>query len=393
LAKKIAAIQNALHKKSLAKPVQSRMFEVVGPYEMRERYEEITELPEDCMLLETRLTGICRADLRYVSCSRPPEVLKQRLPLCVLHEGVARIIEVGDRVQNLSRGNLVVVVPNIPCYIHNPQKYPDIYRACKACRPEGPGENVCEDVRFLASNAPGLCRTHLVHPASCVFPVPDGMPEEIAVLSEPLTVINCALKKAKVQLNNRVAVLGGGFMGFIAAATLSKIVGVAKRNLLVTDIFDSKLVKFKDFATTLNTAKNNIPNRLVSTCNVALECAGGKAANATIDQAISLLSPGGTCVLVGVSEDKVPIDTRTILEKGLTLKGTTRSAAIDYPTVLEWLKEKDFRSLLEKVIYPHMFAADSCESIIAACKTAEKPETHGKVMIDWRQDSKKKKGA
>jgi hypothetical protein len=40
------------------------MFEVVGPYEMRERWEEIAELPEDCVLLETRLTGILQRQRR-----------------------------------------------------------------------------------------------------------------------------------------------------------------------------------------------------------------------------------------------------------------------------------------------------------------------------------------
>jgi ribitol-5-phosphate 2-dehydrogenase len=388
LIKKAMANYNNRHIRKLSKPVHSKVFEVVGPYKMRERLEEITEIKEDYVLLETRLTGICHADLRYVSCSRPPEVLKKKLPLCVLHEGVARIMDIGDCVKNLSKGDLVIVVPNIPCYIHNTEKYSNIYRACKACRPEGPGENLCEDVKFIASNAPGLCRTHLVHPASCVFPVPKDMPEEIATLSEPLTVINRALKKVVVKNDDRVAVLGGGFMGFIAAATLSKIIGVSKPNLLVTDIFDSKLDKFKDFATTLNTNKTPIPNELVSSFNIVFECAGGKAASATIDQSICLLNPGGTCVLVGVSEDKVPIETRMILEKGLIFIGTTRSAAIDYPIVLKWLEKQDFSNLLKKVIYPQKFLADSYESIIAACRIAEKPETHGKVMIKWYQDTK-----
>lgn len=384
MVKELGLIENASHKKKLPKPVRSRVFEVIGPYEMRERWEEIREVPDRCLLLETRLTGICHADLRYVSCSRPPEVLRERLPLCVFHEGVARVVEIGGNVQNFSEGDLVVIVPNIPCYVHDPKKYPDIYRACRACRPEGIGENLCEDVRFISSNANGLSRTFFIHPAACVFPVPDAVPEEIAVLAEPLTVIARAIKQVKIGFDDRVAVLGGGFMGFITAAVLSRIVGVPKDNLLVTDIFNFKLEKFKDFAAVINTKEQQIRKELLSSFNLAFESAGGRAAEATVDQALSLLASGGTCMLVGVSEEKVPIKTRTILEKGLTVKGTTRSAAIDYPQVLEWLKKEELRKTLSRIIYPKTFVAENCEDIVSACRTAENPETHGKVLIDWR---------
>jgi len=377
-------IERASHKKKLSQPVRSRIFEVVGPYRMRERWEKISELPDDCLLLETRLTGICHADLRYVSGSRPPEILRERLPLCVFHEGVAQVADVGDGVSNFHRGDHVVVVANVPCYVHSPEKYPDIYRACRACRPGGAGENLCEDVRFLASNADGLSRTFLVHPASCVSPVPEEVPEEVAVLTEPLTVIRRAIAQASVNFDNRVAVLGGGVMGFLVAVALSRIIGIPRRNLLVTDVFDFKLEKFRDFATAVNTDKTSIAGELLSSFDVAFECAGGRAARTTMDQALSLLSPGGRCLLVGVSEQEVPVRTRTVLEKGLTIKGTTRSAAVDYPEVLEWLTLKKFRNSLEPIVFPELFPAKDVESIISACKTAEDPKTHAKVLVDWR---------
>jgi len=384
LVEEIKAIERASRRRPISPPVQSRVFEVVGPYKMRERREEIAELPEGCVLLKVMLTGICHADLRYVSCSRPPHILRERLPLPVFHEGIARVVEVGEDVRNFRRGSLVVVVPNIPCYIQDPERYPDVYRACESCRPGGPGENLCRDVKFLSSNAPGLSRTFLIHPASSLFNVPPGIPEEIAVLTEPLTVIKRAIELAGVNYNSRVAVLGGGFMGFIMAATLSFIVGISKQEILVTDVFDFKLEKFEDFAVTLNVREKSIPKDILSSFDIAFECAGGKAAESTIEQALSLLSPGGTCMLIGVSEEKIPIRTRTLLEKGLTLKGTTRSAAIDYPEVLKWLQKGDFAKSLRKIIYPKIFKAESCDSILSACRTAESPETHGKVLIDWR---------
>jgi len=386
LVKGLSIIENASLKRKLAQPVRSRVFEVIGPYKMQERWEEITELPSNCLLLATRLTGICQADLRYVNCSRSPEILRERLPLPIFHEGVAEVLDVGDDIHGFSKGDLAVIAPNIPCYLHDPWKYPDVYRACRSCRPEGAGENLCEDVRFLSSNAPGLSRTLFVHLGSCLFPISLGVPEEIAVLTEPLTVVNRALKQVRVNFDDRVAVLGGGFMGYITATMLSKIVGIRKSDLLVTDIFDSKLEKLRSFATTVNVKETPLEKEFVSMYDVAFECAGGKASEMTIDQALSVLSPGGRCMLIGVSEDKIPVGTRTVLEKGLTLKGTTRSAATDFREVLEWLKKEDFRKALQQAVYPYMFPATNCESLLAACKVAENRETHGKVLIDWRKE-------
>ena len=380
----IKAIEKARRRRPVSPPVQSKVFEVIGPYRMRERREEIADLPERCVLLRVMLTGVCHADLRYVSCSRPPHILRERLPLPIFHEGIARIVDVGDSVRNFHRDDLVVIVPNVPCYIQDPEKYPDVYRACESCRPGGPGENLCRDVKFLSSNAPGLSRTFFIHPASCMFHLPEGIPEEIAVLTEPLTVIKRAIELADVNYNSRVAVLGGGFMGFITAATLSHIIGISKQNLLVTDIFDFKLEKFKDFAETLNVKKTSIPKDILSSFDIAFECAGGKAAGSTIEQALTLLSPGGTCLLIGVSEEKIPIRTRILLEKGLTLKGTTRSAAIDYPEVLNWLQRNDFAETLRRIVYPQIFKVQDADSILSACRIAESPETHGKVILDWR---------
>lgn len=49
-----------------------------------------------------------------------------------------------------------------------------------------------------------------------------------------------------------------------------------------------------------------------------------------VNQAIELLNPGGCLILMGVTEERVPINTRDVLEKGITLFGSSRSSAEDY---------------------------------------------------------------
>ena len=71
----------------------------------------------------------------------------------------------------------------------------------------------------------------------------------------------------------------------------------------------------------------------------AFECVGSSASQAAIDQIIELINPQGTINLFGVSEYPVPINTRMMLEKGLTVQGNSRSEREDFVGVVETLKQ------------------------------------------------------
>ena len=74
------------------------------------------------------------------------------------------------------------------------------------------------------------------------------------------------------------------------------------------------------------------------------ECVGSSASQSAIDQIIDLINPQGIISLFGVSEYPIPINTRMILEKGLTLQGNSRSEREDFIGVVELLNEN-----------PHLF--------------------------------------
>ena len=68
------------------------------------------------------------------------------------------------------------------------------------------------------------------------------------------------------------------------------------------------------------------------------ECVGSNASQAAIDQIINTINPQGSIILFGVSEYLIPINTRLILEKGLTIQGISRSERKDFLKVVELLK-------------------------------------------------------
>ena len=57
---------------------------------------------------------------------------------------------------------------------------------------------------------------------------------------------------------------------------------------------------------------------------------GGSASGNAIDQMIDTITPEGMITLLGVSEETVPINTRMVLEKGITMVGRSRSAREDF---------------------------------------------------------------
>ena len=69
------------------------------------------------------------------------------------------------------------------------------------------------------------------------------------------------------------------------------------------------------------------------------ECVGSSASQTAIEQIIDLINPQGTVNLFGVSEYPVPINTRMILEKGLTVQGNSRSEREDFIGVVRLLSE------------------------------------------------------
>ena len=83
----------------------------------------------------------------------------------------------------------------------------------------------------------------------------------------------------------------------------------------------------------------------------AFECVGGTGAPAAINQIIDQIRPGGTISIMGVTEELAPVNTRMILEKGLTVRGSSRSGRKDYEGLLcLYKREPDIPQYLEKIV-------------------------------------------
>ena len=82
----------------------------------------------------------------------------------------------------------------------------------------------------------------------------------------------------------------------------------------------------------------------------AFECVGNQASSQAINDVIKYIAPQGSLMLMGVSELPVPVNTRDVLEKGMTLIGCSRSGREDFLQAARVMADKDAHNRLSMII-------------------------------------------
>ena len=88
------------------------VYQLKRPRQFELVYKDITFDKEHAIVRPTHLS-ICNADQRYYQGTRPEEVLKKKLPMALIHEGIGQVIY--DPSGEFQVGDQVVMIPNLPC--------------------------------------------------------------------------------------------------------------------------------------------------------------------------------------------------------------------------------------------------------------------------------------
>lgn len=320
--------------------VSTNVLSLIKPFQIEEDNKEVVYRDEWVEVRPT-MASVCHADLRYFNGSRGTEILKKKLPMALIHEGIG-VVE-STKSNDFSVGDRVAIVPNIPNTILNPSSLSEIQ--------EVPA-NYASGSQFLGSNRDGIAQTRLVHPAECLVKIPDNIPDELAVLAEVSSVSNHAINHIKNELkdtNKNIALFGDGPVGYLTACMISFMFGVEKERFTVFGADKERLSNF-DFAEIRMSPEYNFkePEKKY---DIIIECTGGNFSSVAINESIDLFNPMGKLVLMGVSEEKAPINTRDILEKGLTLYGSSRSTEYNFEKVIEGMTSiPEYREALQKIL-------------------------------------------
>lgn len=278
------------------------------------------------VLIRPRYLSVCAADQRYFQGNRPPEVLAHKLPLALFHEAVGEVL--CDPSGELSPGTFCVLLPGgVDC--------------------SGDDSNYQEGAFFRSSNADGFCQEVMSLDRRELLPVA-GEPIWPYVFTELMSVCCHALRKLEATIpmtdQTSVGVWGDGAMAFMMALTFSELKPHCK--VSVFGKHDEKLINFSFVERRINIADKTDP----TTVDIAVECVGGAGAQAAIAQAAHRLTPKGTLLLMGVSEVPPIVPTRLVLEKGLTLIGSSRSTRRDFENAMGLIELPHIQNSLLKIV-------------------------------------------
>lgn len=283
---------------------------------------------EDTVIVRPIYLSICAADERYYQGKRDPKVLAKKLPMSLIHEAVGIVLK--DSKGEFEVGTKVVMIPNTPI------EHDDVVK-----------ENYLRSSKFRASGFDGFMQTVVLMDRNRIIPY-HKVDDRIAVLLELMSVTMNAIEHFSQYSHLKkqtLGIWGCGSVGYVTALILKKIFPNAK--IVVFGRNWNKLHYFQFVDETY--LINDIPEGV--TVDHAFECVGGAGSESAINQIIDLINPQGSIALMGVSEELVGINTRMVLEKGITLLGNSRSSYEDFDAAVKFLEDyPETHQYFEKII-------------------------------------------
>ncbi|CUQ20265.1 ribitol-5-phosphate dehydrogenase [Clostridium baratii] len=336
----------------------NKVYRLIAPKQITVEFEERNLDGEGIIVRPTRLS-VCAADQRYYTGSRGKEAMKKKLPMALIHEGVGEVIY--DPKGEFKPGDTVVMIPNTPTQTDNII-----------------AENYLRTSKFRASGYDGFMQQYVFMKRDRIIKY-ENINHDVASFLELISVSAHSIDRFDKKAHDRrdvIGVWGDGSVGFITALILKKKFPQSK--IVVFGKNEEKLNFFSFVDETIQI--DNIPDDL--RVDHAFEAVGGKGSQYAIDQIIDYINPEGTIALLGVSENPVPINTRMVLEKGLTLVGSSRSGRVDFQEGVDFLEaHEDAQNQLQKLISA-VIDVRGIEDIIRGFE--HDLTTPFKTVLNWR---------
>jgi len=321
----------------------------------------VPEIGPDDVLIRIRKTGICGTDIHIWNWDEWAERTVP-VPLVTGHEFAGVIVDKGRNVTDLTLGQRV----SGEGHLVGKQS-----RASRAGR-----FHLDPETRGIGVNEQGAFADYLRLPAFNVVPLPDGVPDEIGAILDPLgNAVHTALSFDLV--GEDVLITGAGPIGIMAGAVARHI---GARHVVITDINPDRLALAGKVADVVpvnvaTTDLKSVTERLgmKEGFDVGLEMSGSQAA---FDQMVEALVMGGRIAMLGIPPGKSPVDWSRIVFKAITIKGVYGREIFE-----TWYK---MIAMLENgldvaPVITHRFSADSFEEGFAVMRSGDS----GKVVLDW----------
>lgn len=169
-------------------------------------------------------------------------------------------------------------------------------------------ENHCDSRRVIGITAKDGCfAEYMTIDTGLLHPVPDEIPDNMAVFTEPLAAALEIAEQTHIGPSKNVAVLGDGRLAFM----ITQVVSLHGSDITVIGRHPDKLEKFRPFAETTDTPQG--------TFEVVIDASGSPSG---ILDAQKLVRRKGTIVLKSTYAGNVEIDMSSFVVNEVTLVGS-----------------------------------------------------------------------
>lgn len=306
---------------------------------------DIPECGPEQVLVKVEATSICGTDLHIYEWNNwaqeniePPQIMG--------HELAGKVVEVGDGVERVEKGELISAETHIPC------------GHCYQCKTGK--RHICNNMKILGVHKDGVFADYAVIDEVDVWKNDSTISTEFAPLQEPMGNAIDTILAGDVAGKN-ILITGAGPAGLIA-------VGVA-RAFGATQIIVSEPNDYRrDIASKMgadrvvNPLKEDLDKIVYEkTDGIGVDFVAEMSGNEkALNQALKLITAGGRMGLLGLPDGKVSLDLNSdVIFKGITIVGVTGRKMFDtWYTAKRLLKEG--RVDLEPVI-THTFPLEEFE--------------------------------
>ncbi|MEV5705695.1 zinc-binding dehydrogenase [Actinoallomurus sp. NPDC052274] len=278
------------------------------------------ELPGDGWTRVTPvLSGICGSDLSLLTGHSSPYLSPMTsMPFVPGHEVVGRTM---DELPGVPKGSRVVLDPVLSCAV----------RGLEPCRWCASGQQSrCDHVtagRISAGIQTGTCADtgggwsrQMVAHQSQLHVVPEDLPDERAVLAEPLACAVHSVRRVPIEPNSTAVVVGAGTVGLLTLLALRELTQVGAVYVIAKHGHQKEKAKALGATAVIEprkavralrrvtTARMHTPEMgadfLLGGVDTVFECTGGASG---LDTSLRLARAGGTVVMSGMPSGGVDL--------------------------------------------------------------------------------------
>lgn len=290
-----------------------------SPHNFEYRETEKPVVQPGQTLLRIRRIGVCGTDLHAFEGTQP----YFNYPRILGHE-LAATIEETD-APDFKKGDAVTIIPYFNC------------GECIACRRGKP--NCCVSMKVCGVHVDGGMREFLSIPSASLVNG-EGLSLDELALVEPLAIGAHAIRRAEVEKDEFVLVVGAGPIG-LGTMEFARIAGA---KVIAMDVQESRLEFCKnklripytiDARDDVMTALQEITNGDMPT--VVIDATGNLKA---INNAFQYLAHGGRYVLVGLQKENLSFSHPEFHKRESTLMSSRNATRADFDHVLSSMRAR-----------------------------------------------------